>query len=211
MGLKKVEECRLCPTNTYNNQQGATGCKPCGKFAQSEEGSSKCSCIGAFRSYSGEDASCRCRSGYIFQDEDGKELGDVSATSDCARKTFDDCDLGGGDATKKPRSPDGECVAGDECKDACPDGKGKRSATLGVCACDNIKPVDEICNASCRRNAPTMTRISQTKLSIKGPNDKKARIVDLTDSADVSGSMECDHGKTCDVKSVTFGSSGPTG
>lgn len=99
-GLKKVEECRLCPPNTYNNEQGARGCKPCGKFAKSEEGSAKCNCIGAFRAYSGEDASCRCRSGYIFKDEQGKELGDVSDTSDCAKKTFDDCDLGGGDGTR---------------------------------------------------------------------------------------------------------------
>ena len=144
-GVQRIERCRLCPGGTYNALDGQTGCRPCGQFATSEEGSKKCECIGRFRTYSSEDASCRCLSGFDYKDEQGKSYREVSSKEDCAPMIYPRCNAGGGEYDI-PRSPDGQCTAKDDCKGVCPNGEGVRSSVLGVCNCDLIPPVDLVCN-----------------------------------------------------------------
>lgn len=92
MGIGSELECRLCAEDTYNSWFGQTGCRPCGQFAYSQEGSDSCECYGKYRTFSEVDVSCRCRSGYDYKDIDGKSLGDLSSIQDCAPLVFDRCD-----------------------------------------------------------------------------------------------------------------------
>lgn len=45
-GAKTQEECRLCAAGTFAANWGSVGCKPCGQFAGSVEGSALCTCKG---------------------------------------------------------------------------------------------------------------------------------------------------------------------
>lgn len=59
-GVESQEKCRLCEAGTFAATWGSVGCKPCGQFANSVEGSALCQCKGQYRAYSAIDASCRC-------------------------------------------------------------------------------------------------------------------------------------------------------
>jgi hypothetical protein len=97
---------------------------------------------------------------------------------------------------------EGNCAVPDDCGAACPrnadgtEGRGTRSQTLGVCQCEAERPVDEVCNQDCRRNAPKMKYIDGETIEMVYPDGTKEQI-DLTDDdyqVDVFGDFVCDFG-----------------
>ena len=187
-GMGDRSQCRLCAAGSYNSLYGQTGCKPCGQFATSVEGSPSCECNGMYRSYSAIDASCRCLSGYDFITEEGVSQGSVSSNDDCAPLVFDRCEIQGSkDIT---RDPDGNCVAVDDCSTYCGGEPGVRSKVLGVCTCSNAKVVDSICNQDCRDNADQVTYSDSHSVTMTDKNGD-SREVDLNDYADVFGETSC--------------------
>lgn len=210
-GAKSEDDCSLCQADTFQDLFGQIGCKPCGQFATSKEGSALCECIGKYRSYSAEDASCRCMSGFDFLDENDFSLGNASDNTDCFPIVFDNCAIQGEDGNGIPRQPDGTCVSDNECESACNGEPGVRSLTVGVCTCSTNRNVDDICNANCRNNQPTMSFKSSTVLTLTQTIDGEEVTTDilLTDVGDVvpHASNECPSG-TCQLRSVSIGSNG---
>jgi hypothetical protein len=158
-------------------------------------------------------------SGYSFKNEDLVELGNTSGTEDCALLVRDRCAFGAGD-DDLPRDVEGNCVASDDCGNACPPnadgtpGRGTRSQTLGVCQCEAERPLDTICNQDCRRNAPKMTYIDGNTLEMTYSDGRPTEKIDLTDDdyqVDVFGDFVCDFGQNCDIKTISFTESGPQG
>lgn len=141
----------------------------CGQFADSREGMDICECIGNNRAYSPEDATCRCKSGFDYLDEDEQSKGNVSDLTDCFPLVFENCKFNGDQGA---RQPDGTCVALDDCAEACSGEPGRRSEVLGVCSCDNSISVDDICNQNCRKNAPKVTYASSYQILVADKNGK---------------------------------------
>jgi hypothetical protein len=174
-GGSSPASCLLCDENSYNDQIGQEGCKPCGAFATSVEGASACSCIGKFRTFSTTDSSCRCQPGYDFKNQLGQSVGEESGVEDCSPLVFDRC---GSAAQNQTRAPDGTCVDVADCSAACPDGGGVRSEVLGVCTCHNDLGVDAKCNQACRKSASTVELSSATTATITNA-DGTTQVVDL--------------------------------
>ena len=141
-GASSITQCLLCPSDTFNDITGQSGCRACGTYAGSIEGSSTCICDGNFRTFSIADSSCRCKSGYDYINPNSKASeGLQSAESDCTPLVFDRCD-----GNSQTRDIYGECVDLTDCKAACSGGEGIRSETLGVCTCEDKQNVDSVCS-----------------------------------------------------------------
>ena len=77
--------------------------------------------------------------------------------------------------------------------------------TLGVCTCENIQNVDLVCNQNCRTNAPKLSPGNGTTISVevRAANGSLSTVnVDLSKVASVYGSMTCDPGNDCDIKTT---------
>jgi hypothetical protein len=142
--------------------------------------------------------------GYDFIDPaTGTGIGTESSNSSCIPNVYDRCT-----GLKETRNVDGTCVLNNDCSKECNGGPGKRSQELGLCSCDNEKPIDIVCNQNCRN--------SSTKVEFKGGNklglisQGKLVEVDMTSIGDVFGNFNCSETKfnKCDVKNTEFGSNG---
>lgn len=189
-GAESEDSCLLCPEETFQDEVGQEGCKPCGFYATSSPGSETCSCTGAYRAFSDVDSSCRCKSGYDFKDTNGVSKGSESSLEDCIPNVYDRCD--GNDLT---RAPDGSCKDIYDCEGPCKGGAGVRSLTLGVCTCNTTLPVESICPQSCRNNASdTSMQPDSTSIYISDA-DGTQREVDLADlDGTVLGDVYCPSG-----------------
>jgi len=140
-------------------------------------------------------------SGYDFIDAiTGMSIGKESGFENCSPLVFDRCD-----GANQTRSASGECVSVSDCSQACDGGPGTRSMTLGVCTCENIQNVDLVCNQNCRTNAPKLSPGNGTTISVevRAANGSLSTVnVDLSKVASVYGSMTCDPGNDCDIKTT---------
>ena len=148
-GSFEVEACKLCEKNTYNDLEGQGACLTCGNSAEAEPGSTTCECVGKNRAFQKTDSSCRCLPQYEYW-ENGELLSEDNAKSDCQPKVYERC------ANEDVRDDRGNCRGKDDCASACQGGEGKRSSTIGLCECKSIKPLNKLCNKSCRNKQPTV-------------------------------------------------------
>eukprot|EP00347_Sterkiella_histriomuscorum_P024098 403332318 len=200
-GAESINQCLLCPENTFNDELGQSGCRACGAYANSIEGSSTCDCIGNFRSFSSADSSCRCKGGYDYINPlTDQSEGTQSDDTDCTPLVFDRCD-----GELQTRDLYGSCVELTDCSAACPSGRGNRSETTGVCTCEEKQNVDSTCNQNCRSKAASMT-INTTSAStsvIKITINGKTTEVDLDKIGDFYGNFDCSESDSnCTIRST---------
>ena len=99
-GMEQKEDCQLCKPGTFQDLYGQEGCKVCGVFADSREGQDICECIGKNRAYSASDATCRCKSGFDYLDDDEQSKGNVSDLTDCFPLVYDNCKFNGDNSAR---------------------------------------------------------------------------------------------------------------
>jgi len=199
-GAKSIGQCLLCPANSFNDKTGQNGCSPCGFYAESEEGSTTCTCEGNYRSFSKVDSSCRCMSGYDFVDTSGISRGTESSSEDCTPLVYDRCE-----GTNMTRNADGKCVDIQNCTRACNGRPGIRSESLGICTCEDTVPVDAICNQNCRNNADKLVQTGATSVQLV---DSEGNTVDVSLSeagGTVVGEFTC---SGCDIYSTEVAANG---
>eukprot|EP00347_Sterkiella_histriomuscorum_P018896 403343756 len=200
-GAESINQCLLCPENTFNDELGQSACRACGVYSNSIEGSSTCDCIGNFRTFSRADSSCRCKSGYDkLNPLTDQSEGTQSDVTDCAPLVFNRCD-----GQLQTRDLYGNCVDLSDCSTACPNGRGNRSETTGICTCEEKQNVDSTCNQNCRSQAALMTinttssSTSVIKITINGLTTQ----VDLENIGDFYGKFTCNNSDSnCLIRST---------
>jgi hypothetical protein len=105
------------------------------------------------------DGSCRCRPGYEFL-INGIKLRDDNGITDCQPLVYQRC------SSNQFRNTEGVCVDINDCSQACDGGSGVRSASTGMCQCDSVKPLDNLCNRQCRLALPTATLYDETTMTV---------------------------------------------
>ena len=172
-GRSAVESCKLCEKNTYNDEEGQGACLTCGNSAEAEAGSTTCECAGKNRAFQKTDSSCRCLPQYEYW-ENGELLSEDNAKSDCQPKVYERC------GNEYVRDDRGKCRKKDDCSNACGGGQGKRSSTIGLCQCNSIKPLNTLCNKSCRKNQPTL-RVNEKGRIVIRERDKRETVYESKD------------------------------
>jgi hypothetical protein len=138
-GTAAEEDCLKCKVNWYQDQLGQAGCKKCGPTAYSDGGAVTCKCKGAHRTYIRSLGSCLCEKGYKPKDN----APEIDSALDCEAEVKPVC----------PPDQDvdavGNCISDEsqvDCSKQCPDGQGKLIKGTGVCRCDKINDVSEVCD-----------------------------------------------------------------
>jgi len=93
------------------------------------------------RVYLAEKEKCVCRTGY--EPVDGSDELDDGYT-DCMRKVYDPCPEG------QVRDANAKCRPINDCREECNGGPGEIDFSFGICQCEEITKVDQLCNEKCR-------------------------------------------------------------
>jgi hypothetical protein len=195
LGQSTEDVCLLCPKDTYTDTFGNPNCFPCGSSASSVQGSTTCTCTGSNRNYLKSDGTCRCIPGYEFISE-GVLISDQDGTEDCFKKVYVFQPKG------QVRDPSGSPKDPNDCKDECDGGKGKRMNGVGICECEEVKSIDDICNKACRDSAEKFTVTGSTITSLSTQESKS-----LDGQKDYYGKLSCSTG--CTLYSMDMSDDGP--
>ena len=155
-----LNECKPCQPGYYGNKVGATECQKCQGATISDLGSSTCQCIGLNRKYLSEIGACVCKTG--FTPIDGSSKND-DGYADCEKKIYENCD-----EEIEARDSNGDCRYKYDCREACDGGVGTVQFN-GICQCQNIKTVDEICPHECQTQLPLTYFTSNGTIEIYNP------------------------------------------
>lgn len=200
-GKTDLTACLPSPPNTYADKLGLASVFHCGSHATSVEGSTTCTCSGAFRSFSKGDGSCRCISTYEHF-INGEEKSQEDSSEDCTPKVYNLCQA------DYYLDVNGDCKQDDDCEDECDGKSGQRVGDTGLCECEGEDSVDNFCNAECRSSAKEM-HFEDENIVIYDPvttittKYSSAKLNGYVDKSDCSGkckvySIEFDDG---DIKS----------
>jgi hypothetical protein len=89
-----LPSCKLCPANTYSEQESQTTCIECGSCAEAngtaENPATTCVPKGDNRWYNKSTKECLCIPNYEYYDTDG-EKDDSSGTGDCVQEVMSRC------------------------------------------------------------------------------------------------------------------------
>lgn len=202
-GAKNETYCLNCEANTYSTETGATECQACGSSSTSKAGSTTCNCVGDNRVYQRSDGTCLCRSGYTFFDANNQEVfGD--STESCIEIVYSRCGAG------ETHDANGNCVSSSSssCNTNCAAG-GTFMPIYGLCECNELQDVTEVCNADCRANRRQVGYDSSSQqLSVSSTNASAITFPsDVIDSGDLS---RCEAGvsSTCKLHIVRSSSTG---
>ena len=161
----------MCKINWYNDLPGQQGCKKCGPTAYSEGGAATCKCYGAHRTYIRSLGACLCEKGYKPKDD----APNIDSPYDCEAEVRQVCPPGHDvDAV-------GDCVGNPaeyDCAQQCRNGGGKLIQGTGMCQCDQINDVDEVCDEACQSTTPRAYLSKTGKLVLSDPVTGKSREVD---------------------------------
>mmetsp|Transcript_6632 Transcript_6632/g.24821 ORF Transcript_6632/g.24821 Transcript_6632/m.24821 type:complete len:4721 (-) Transcript_6632:61-14223(-) len=176
--------CILCEAETFSHLNGAQKCSRCGSSSGSTENRTTCACAGQNRVYQFSDGTCICQSGYAFY-SGNLDLSDKDSTQSCVPIVYNRCGRG------EVRSFSGVCVSeGTEaCVGSCGTAGGTiNSDTKGICECNSLRPVMEICDAECRASRFRL-RISDGALQLYDPTTNSVALT--FSSSQVYGSTSC--------------------
>jgi len=205
-------DCMPCRENTYNSFVGQEGCRPCASSSFAEQGSTKCTCRGRNRAFEPSSGKCLCSPGYESFDQTSGFTArlplDEDGDSDCQPRTYSRCGLG------EILNANGFCVTEAEfCRRECEflgDGSGgKLSLALGVCDCNGVLPLEQVCDARCRNNVtsgrlqPGRSLLEQTLLY-----ENQTSGIRLADLEGYYGEIGCADGDRCKVLGCSFDGSG---
>ena len=190
--------CTPCPAGTYSDLAASTSCKTCPSGATSEEGAKSCFCEGQNRLYLKREEICICQQGYEYIDRDGNDRSDSNGSGDCTEKIYERCEPG------QVRDEFGNCKSDNDCEDTC-GGSGKRSQGIGLCECDEVEEVNEVCDQSCRNSVPQVTFGANAGFKIYDPVSGNTTYMSESSMEGYYGRVACNSGTSCKVKSVEFG------
>lgn len=88
---------------------------------------------------------------------------DDDSEIDCIPMVYNFCSTG------TIRKPNGECVEYDDCSNECNGEDGKTLNGVGLCACDKVRSIDDICNRECRVNCIKTYLVDSYTLEIFDP------------------------------------------
>jgi len=140
--------CTKCAASTFINTFGSEACLPCGTSSVSTEDRKTCQCKGENRVYQPLSGFCVCKTGYVVY-ENNEDLSQEDGVRNCMELVRERCQTG------FVRDVSGKCIeVGDEsCFKDCGEAGGEISeATNGLCECNQISVVADICDATCRDN-----------------------------------------------------------
>ena len=161
-------------------------------------GATECTCTGNNRAFQADDGYCICKPGYEFVDIDFTVQSEEDGSVDCQPIVYDRC------TTEQTRNDKGACVdTYSACDTFCPSG-GEVSSTTGLCICDSITPLAEVCDASCRAGASTVECYSTTTLLITDTFGNTETLL-ISEYAPSSGGIDC---SVSNAKIITMDVSG---
>lgn len=183
LAMASATDCMLCPKNTYNPYEGQVACLPCGSYAYSNTGSVTCECNAKNRAYMKSDGTCRCIPTYQFISENSAYT-EESSDVDCIPQVFDFCPEG------TVRKPDGGCAEQNDCSDECFGGSGSRALGNGLCICDEIQSIDNVCNKACRESS-FETVFKGDGIYVIDPVTQEELEIDISDDSGYLNFVEC--------------------
>jgi hypothetical protein len=196
-----ISACGTCPKGTFNEYEGMTECTSCGSTSTSDGGLS-CLCLGGHRSFQMSDQTCLCKPQYL--PKHGGE--DSDSTDDCEPQIFPRCD------NKQVLDVSGFCVDLDQCDTACDGGPGTRSPELGICACQKVDEIDDVCNKSCRDDSIKVEVSPDGLYTINFPADSdgnapQSQSFDMQEVEGFYGAVRCSNtlGVGCKAVSLKVG------
>ena len=184
LGAVAETNCTACPGGTYQHLEGSSSCRPCSSSSASLPNATSCTCVGKNRAFQPESGFCICQPGYEFVDQNFVVSSEEDGTFDCQPIVYDRC------ALPLVRSSDGGCVSPDAyCVESCGSGGGEFSSTTGTCQCNEITPVDVICDEDCRSSATTVTCGSNGTMLVTDANGVSTEVA----QSDISmeGDVDC--------------------
>lgn len=176
--------CIKCADGTFTHVSGSLFCSTCGPSAVSNSDRTSCTCKGANRVYQHSDGKCICKSGYAYY-SGVEDVSNQDSSHSCVPIVYDRCVRG------QVRSFTGYCVSegSDVCQDACDENGGvMTSDTKGICECNNIRPVQEVCDSTCRASRLKL-QIRNGQFVVYDPITDT--ILETFSSTTVSGTISC--------------------
>lgn len=142
--------CPPCAPGTFQSLFGGDSCAVCPSSATSATGATTCTCIGLNRVFQPSDMSCVCAPGYVYVNAAFQQMSQSDGVEACQPIVLPFC------ATGSTRAADGTCVSDAVCA-SCPSGSGMLISSTGLCECNQQASLSEVCDATCRATAPTVT------------------------------------------------------
>jgi hypothetical protein len=186
--------CLPSPANTYADKEGMARVFHCGSHATSAEGSTICTCNGAFRSFSKGDGSCRCVPTYEYF-INGEEKSEEDSSEDCTPKVYNICQSG------YSLDVNGDCKEDDDCEDECGGKSGNRVGDTGLCECEGEDSLDSYCDSGCRENA-SIVKFMGDKIIVTDGASKKSKTYSSSELPGYIDKSTCS--SECTVYSIDF-------
>lgn len=143
-----ASSCLPCPAGTYQSFVGSSVCLSCSSSSVSRAGATQCTCVGQNRAFQPGDGWCTCKPGYEFIDTITQVVSsDSDGVYDCQPIVYPRC------IAPQKRDSSGNCVAPDSfCASKCASSGGILSTTTGLCACNQVVHLEDVCNSKCRNS-----------------------------------------------------------
>ena len=187
------DQCRPCPSGTYNFLHGQSACRPCGPTASAPTGATTCACLAAHRVFHQSAGTCSCQTGFF---EPRRDVSDDTAF-DCVSEARAPC------PSHLVADEFSRCVPPLACELACGSTPGAHSPVFGLCLCEKVPALP--CDRHC---AATRTRLfieDPAALRVQLANGTSWRHELFTDS--VRGRMACPE-RGCEVLQIYFDGEG---
>ena len=145
--------CTPCAQGYYQPYEGIESCFKCSASSTSFVGESECTCVGKNRAFQPSDGQCLCLPGFEYVDAALNTHSALDGVEDCQPIVYPRCSTG------EVRSSSGICASASTiCDSQCgADIGGNYNYATGECQCNEIRPLDEVCDAVCRENADSVT------------------------------------------------------
>eukprot|EP00606_Chrysophyceae_sp_TOSAG23-5_P001356 GSChrysophyteH2.ASY1.ANO1.1387.1 assembled CDS len=185
-GASSLDSCLSCEANSYQFAVGSATCLVCSSSASSDTGATECQCVGNNRSFQPEDGRCICNPGYEFVDAEFKTSSENDGAFDCQPVVYSRC---GSDET---RNSAGKCVdTATYCYTSCGGSGGTVSSSTGICECNIVTPLEQICNQACRDAAPVVSCTPSGDISVYDPSTGLTDTMDATTYTASAGKIDC--------------------
>lgn len=185
LAAKNISDCLACEEDTYQFNTGSASCFRCSSSSTADAGSNLCSCTGQNRIFQPEDGYCICRPGYEFVDNDLQTFTEEDGDFDCQPIVRPLC------SSTQTRIFDGSCADDATYCDSFCSSAGGTIGSAGVCICDDIATLDEVCDESCRNSVPSVTCNSAGELEVTFPGNGGETVTLDRNDFDSVGEFDC--------------------
>ena len=120
---------------------------------------------------------------------------------DCFPKVFTMC------TPDQIRGPNGDCKGSNDCVNECGEAGGSVLAGVGVCQCNNVRNLDDVCNKGCREKAPVVTIDSSGNYVVRNTTTNRTMALNLLNQTGYYGAIM--PGSSGRVYSIDMQAAGP--